>query len=61
MTQYEELVEKQRIKIEAEKWASGIKCIHSHSSDSMWYASDRSDDFNLREEVSISMYLQLAI
>ena len=43
MTQYEELVEKQRIKIEAEKWASGIKCIHSHSSDSMWYAPDRSD------------------
>ena len=43
MTQYEEQVEKQRIKLEAEKWASGIKFIQAHSLDSMWYGSDRSD------------------
>ena len=43
MTQYEEKVEKQRIKIEAEKWALGVKTIQAHDLDSMWYAPDRND------------------
>jgi len=43
MTQYQEKVKEQRIKLEAEKWALGVKALHSHSLDSMWYASDRND------------------
>jgi hypothetical protein len=37
MGQYENRVERQRIKLEAEKWAKGIKCIHAHQLKSMWY------------------------
>jgi len=37
MTQYDERVELQRLKIEAETWAKGVKAIHAHSLDSMHY------------------------
>lgn len=37
MTQYDDRVEKQRLKIEAEEWASGVKSAHAHSLSSMWY------------------------
>tara|TARA_B100000963_G_C22093828_1_gene437707 strand:- start:31 stop:306 length:276 start_codon:yes stop_codon:yes gene_type:complete len=37
MTQYEDRVEQQRLKIEAEEWAKGVKTLHSHSLNSMWY------------------------
>ena len=37
MTEYKELVEKQRKMIEAEKWARGVYSIHSHQLKSMWY------------------------
>ncbi len=43
MTQYEELVQYQRDKLAAEKWAKGIKCLHSHQLKSMWY-DDRPQD-----------------
>tara|TARA_Y100000389_G_C17059093_1_gene316481 strand:+ start:42 stop:308 length:267 start_codon:yes stop_codon:yes gene_type:complete len=43
MTQYDERVETQRLKIEAEKWAKGVKCIHAHSISSMHY-DDRPQD-----------------
>ena len=43
MTQYMETVREQKIKLEAEKWANEIKCIHSHSLSSMWY-DDRPQD-----------------
>ena len=43
MGQYENRVERQRIKLEAEKWAKGIKCIHAHKLKSMWY-DDRPED-----------------
>ena len=37
MTQYEDRVERQRIKLEAEEWAKGFKSLHNHSLSSMWY------------------------
>ena len=43
MTQYEDRVEQQRLKIEAEEWAKGVKTLHSHSLNSMWY-DDRPQD-----------------
>lgn len=43
MTQYDDRVERQRIKIKAEEWAYKPKAIHAHSLDSLWYAQDRND------------------
>ena len=43
MTQYDDVVENQRLLIEAEEWAKGIKSIHAHSMSSMWY-DDRPQD-----------------
>ena len=37
MTQYDDRVQYQRDKISAEEWAKGVKTIHAHSLDSMWY------------------------
>lgn len=37
MGQYNDKVERQRILLEAEEWARGIKSIHAHSLNSMWY------------------------
>ena len=43
MTQYEDRVEYQRLKLKAEAWANGVKCIHAHSLSSLWY-DDRPQD-----------------
>ena len=37
MTQYRELIERKRKQLAAEEWANGIKSIHSHKMNSMWY------------------------
>lgn len=37
MTQYDETVERQRLLLLAEEWATGVKAIHAHSLSSMWY------------------------
>ena len=43
MTQYEDRVERQRLKLKAEEWANGVKSLHAHSISSMWY-DDRPED-----------------
>jgi hypothetical protein len=43
MTQYDERVEKQRLKIEAEEWAKGVKSVHAHSLTSCWYDTRGND------------------
>ena len=43
MTQYMESVYRQKVKLDAEKWANGVKCIHAHQLKSMWY-DDRPQD-----------------
>ena len=43
MTQFNDKVEHQRLKLEAEQWANGIKSIHAHQIKSMWY-DDRPQD-----------------
>ena len=40
MSQYDDRVEKQRLKLEAEEWAKGVKAVHAHSLNSMFYAED---------------------
>jgi hypothetical protein len=35
--QYNDKVERQRLLLEAEKWAKGVSGIHAHSISSMWY------------------------
>ena len=42
MGQYSEKVEKQRLLLEAEEWATGIRDIHLHSITSMWYETAES-------------------
>ena len=37
MTQYDSTVERQRLLLAAEDWATGVKAIHAHSLSSMWY------------------------
>jgi len=37
MTEFSERVERQRILLEAEKWAKEVKDIHVHGLNSMWY------------------------
>jgi hypothetical protein len=43
MSQYNDKVEQQRLKIEAEEWAKGVRSMHAHSLSSMWY-DDRPGD-----------------
>lgn len=43
MGQYDDRVERQRLLIEAEEWAQGVKSMHAHSLSSMWY-DDRPED-----------------
>jgi hypothetical protein len=37
MSQYDDRVERQRLKLEAEKWSQGVKSVHAHSLGSMHY------------------------
>ena len=37
MGQYDDRVERQRLLLEAEKWAKEVDGIHAHSLSSMWY------------------------
>jgi len=46
VSQYNDRVEKQRQKIKAEKWASGVKSIHAHSVSSMHYDNRPQDTEN---------------
>ena len=45
MTQYDEVVENQRLLIEAEEWAKIPKSVHVHRLDSMWYETEDSKKF----------------
>ena len=46
MGQYDDRVEKQRLLLEAEEWATGIQSIHTHSISSMWYDTRPQDTEN---------------
>lgn len=43
MTQFKELVERQRALLKAEQWGSEIKSVHTHRLKSCWY-DDRPED-----------------
>ena len=40
MTQFDEVVENQRLLLEAEKWAETPKTVHIHRLSSMWYETE---------------------
>ena len=46
MSQYDEVVERQRQMIKAEKWSRGVKAVHAHSFTTLWYENnpDRTGD-----------------
>ncbi len=46
MTEYDARVERQRLLLEAEEWANGIKSLHSHRLKSMWYDTRPQDTDN---------------
>ena len=50
MTQYKETVERQRLKLAAETWSKGIKSLHAHKLNTMWY-DDRPEDTKLHSVV----------
>ena len=54
MTQYDSLVEKQRLLIEAEEWAKGTSNIHCHSINSMWYDNRPEDTANGKSVMDIT-------
>ena len=43
MSEYDEVVDKQRRLLLAENWAKGVKTLHAHALTSMWY-DDRGND-----------------
>ena len=43
MSEHNEIVERQRQLLAAEKWAKGVKTLHAHSLTSLWY-DDRGND-----------------
>ena len=43
MTEFKDVVYRQSLLLEAEQWALGVRNIHVHSLNSMWY-DDRPDD-----------------
>ena len=43
MSQYDDVVERQRVKLEAEVWAKQVKSIHAHTTKSMWYETNPED------------------
>lgn len=55
MTQYDDRVERQRLLLEAEKWAQSVKDIHVHGLSSMWY-DDRPEDTADGEYVTDTAY-----
>lgn len=54
MSQYDELVERQRILLEAEEWANGVKEIHAHSINSMWYDNRPQDTEDGKSVLDVS-------
>ena len=43
MSEHNEIVERQRLLLEAEAWSRGVKTLHAHALSSMWY-DDRGND-----------------
>ena len=42
MSEHDEVVERQRLLLEAEEWAKGVTSMHSHSMTSMYYETEES-------------------
>jgi hypothetical protein len=43
MSQYDDRVNAVRDRLAAEEWANGVKSLHAHSLESMWYDTGRKD------------------
>tara|TARA_B100000927_G_scaffold262381_1_gene233237 strand:- start:98 stop:382 length:285 start_codon:yes stop_codon:yes gene_type:complete len=54
MGQYDDKVERQRILLEAEEWANGVKEIHAHSMNSMHYDNRPQDTEDGKSVLDVS-------
>ena len=61
MGQYSDKVERQRLLLEAEEWATGIRDIHLHSITSMWYETAESKAELLRNGPVTVSYTHLTL
>jgi len=43
MTEFNSIVEEQKLMLEAEEWAKGVKTVHAHSLTSLWYDTRKND------------------
>jgi len=43
MTEFNSIVEEQKLLLEAEEWAKGVKTVHAHSLTSLWYDTRKND------------------
>ena len=53
MSQYDDVVERQRLKLEAEEWSSKVKSVHAHSVSSMWYDTRPEDTADGKNVIDI--------
>lgn len=53
MSQYDDVVERQRLKLEAEEWAGKVKSVHAHSVSSMWYDTRPQDTADGKNVIDI--------
>ena len=53
MGQFDDRVERQRKLIAAEEWSRGIKALHAHSINSMWYDNRPEDTANGKSVVDV--------
>jgi len=43
MTEFNSIVEEQKLLLEAEEWAKGVRTVHAHSLTSLWYDTRKND------------------
>ena len=53
MSEYDEVVDRQRQVLEAEKWGEGVRSIHGHSMSSMYYDTRPQDTENGKTVVDV--------
>jgi hypothetical protein len=53
MSEYDDVVQKQREILDAEKWAKGVRSLHAHSLSSMWYDNRPQDTENSKRVTDI--------
>ena len=61
MTQYDEVVEHQRLLIEAEEWSWGFKSLHIHAIQSCWYETEETKKHEKNTRKNANKLLKTAL